>query len=548
MPKFIAPIDHNAQRLRNLATPTAASDAATKAYVDTAVAGAYTRISAQTVSTAVGSVTFSAIPSTAKALRVLSTVKSSVTTQYTDLRMQVNGVVTAAYWYQYQAANINTGVSALTTSDYLQTTSMLVGVLAPSTGVVFGANTVTLVGWDSPHTQPLAAHFQGGIGGNADNSYVVNGSGTFYSTLAYTSLTFFPATGTFAVGSEFVLEAIFATPAPIVVAAPFDAAATTIINVATPVNGTDAATKAYVDTRATGGPPYDANNTRVLNVATPTASTDAVNKAYVDTRPLDGGSQRVLNVATPTTSTDAANKAYVDARPLDALGSRIFNVAAPTTSTDAANKAYVDTRPLDAVSQRIVNVATPTATTDAATKAYVDTAVTSAQWKFQTTVTSAAVPTITISSIPSTLRVLRLFVTLRSDAAGTGGSAINLRVNQDVTAAYTYASMYSNSGLTPAATGTNNISNGLGFGTCPSTGAAANRFNAGMLTFVGWDSPHSLLSCTWQAGWYDAGVASFVGTGTGIYQVAGPYTRLDLSLAAAANFAIGSSVQAIGEY
>jgi hypothetical protein len=113
----------------------------------------------------------------------------------------------------------------------------------------------------------------------------------------------------------------------------------------------------------------DMSNNKIINLATPTDSTDAATKAYVDStagagaanwatykavQNVDMSSNKIINLATPTASTDAATKAYVDVsggaswssykatQNVDMSSNKIINLLAPTASTDAANKAYVD--------------------------------------------------------------------------------------------------------------------------------------------------------------------------------------------------------------
>lgn len=127
-----------------------------------------------------------------------------------------------------------------------------------------------------------------------------------------------------------------------------------ITGLATPTAGTDAATKAYVDSvvvaPATGIQPdgsvaFTANqpmgNHKLTGLATPTVSTDAATKAYADLKidPAGGvaftanqsmGGFKLTNLATPTVSTDAVTKAYADALPTGGTAS-IAPVACATT-------------------------------------------------------------------------------------------------------------------------------------------------------------------------------------------------------------------------
>lgn len=152
-----------------------------------------------------------------------------------------------------------------------------------------------------------------------------------------------------------------------------------ITNLGTPVDPTDAATKAYVDSGAflplaggTMGGIINMNNHKITNVTDPTVAQDAATKAYVDANvgaflPLAGGTMagainmgsfKITNLLNPTNSQDAATKFYIDnaltsylplaggtmspSANINMNSGTISGLASPTNSGDAANKGYVD--------------------------------------------------------------------------------------------------------------------------------------------------------------------------------------------------------------
>ena len=153
----------------------------------------------------------------------------------------------------------------------------------------------------------------------------------------------------------------------------------TIINLATPTNTGDAATKGYVDTglalklNLSGGTMSGAiamGTNRITGLGDPSSNQDAATKTYVDTADalklnLSGGtmsgniamgSNAITGLATPSNSTDASTKGYVDtglALKLNLAGgtmsgniamgtNRITGLGDPSSAQDAATKAYVD--------------------------------------------------------------------------------------------------------------------------------------------------------------------------------------------------------------
>ena len=110
----------------------------------------------------------------------------------------------------------------------------------------------------------------------------------------------------------------------------------------------------------------DMTNHKIVNVADPTSNSDAATKAYADTKlskaggrmtdTLDMGTNYIVRVHGPRTGTagtlDAVNKQYVNNTFLPLTGGdlsgrlnmkthKIINLAEPTDDTDAATKGYV---------------------------------------------------------------------------------------------------------------------------------------------------------------------------------------------------------------
>lgn len=180
----------------------------------------------------------------------------------------------------------------------------------------------------------------------------------------------------------------------------------TITGIPTPVNDSDAANKAYVDT---------AVENSLGNVSTPTNPNDAVNKEYVDNAiatagngkflPLAGGTMtgKITGIVTPTENADAVNKEYVDAQIAEVEGEIASNIPAPVNPTDAANKEYVDQQIENVEAQldnylplaggtmtgKITGIVNPTENADAANKGYVDSQIASVSSGIQTDIDEA---------------------------------------------------------------------------------------------------------------------------------------------------------------
>ena len=129
-----------------------------------------------------------------------------------------------------------------------------------------------------------------------------------------------------------------------------------IMGVATPTSNTDATTKQYVDTSI---------STAVVGVAGRIPDVSNFLKkdgSVLMTGNLNLGNKKIVSLATPTSNTDAATKKYVD----DNAGS--------TDLTDYLKKdgSVAMTGELNGGSNKIINIGKPLQNSDAATKKYVD--------------------------------------------------------------------------------------------------------------------------------------------------------------------------------
>jgi hypothetical protein len=193
------------------------------------------------------------------------------------------------------------------------------------------------------------------------------------------------------------------------------ATSATIINLASPTNTGDAATKGYVDTadalklNLSGGTMSGAiamGTNKITGLGTPTSTADAATKGYVDTQVsnlIDSapGALDTLNELAAALGDDAnfsttvtnslAGKLNLSGGTMTgaiAMGTnKITGMGDPTSNQDAATKVYVDTQrdtrlaltggtmsgAIAMGTSKITGLGDPTSTQDAATKNYVDT-------------------------------------------------------------------------------------------------------------------------------------------------------------------------------
>lgn len=156
---------------------------------------------------------------------------------------------------------------------------------------------------------------------------------------------------------------------------------------------------------------------------------------------------------------------------------------------------------------------------------------------------------ITFSGIPSEIRSLSVHWTLRDDWAGFTGAGLFMRINNNAGAVYRQryiqASGASGSALNhTAGNGLNRVQVGI----YARGGSVAGHFASGKIEFPAWNAPHSSwLGFTWQSAFEEAANVGWHQSGGGIYDGAGPYTRIDLlPEQVGQNFVAGSQVMLIG--
>jgi hypothetical protein len=151
----------------------------------------------------------------------------------------------------------------------------------------------------------------------------------------------------------------------------------------------------------------------------------------------------------------------------------------------------------------------------------------------------APTATVTFSSIPTNLRSLRLVY--RATTAAGAGSNVQLQVNGNVGSNYTFH----NCGSTDAGdiTPSGATSTAAFIGVIAGGGSA--HMGSAEVTFSGWDQA-GVLAWHFQSFAWDT--VLFTRYGGGIFNVAGPYTSLTLTVAGAANFTTGSDFSLEGVY
>jgi hypothetical protein len=155
-----------------------------------------------------------------------------------------------------------------------------------------------------------------------------------------------------------------------------------IINLATPVLATDAATKSFVESSVSSGisgvptavtltgDVTGSGNTGSSITTTLNKSLDQIN---APTTSVNLNSQKITNLATPVLSTDAATRGFIDGKTWTASQITDFNIQVRLSRLD---QMAIPTTSLNVNSQNIINLATPTLATHAVNKSYADSLIT----------------------------------------------------------------------------------------------------------------------------------------------------------------------------
>ena len=289
-------------------------------------------------------------------------------------------------------ANIDSLVAD--TADINAGTIDAVVIGSASAAAITGTLITATTGFSGPLTGAVTGNVTGDLTGNVTGNVTGDVTGNVTATTGTSTFNNVTITGT--------LDMDGATSA-------------TIINLASPTNTGDAATKGYVDTadalklNLSGGTMSGAiamGTNKITGLGTPTDSADAATKGYVDTQVsnlIDSapGALDTLNELAAALGDDAnfsttvtnslATKLNLSGGTMTgdiAMGTnKITGLGDPTSNQDAATKTYVDTADALKLSlsggtmtgaiamgtNKITGLGDPTNTQDAATKTYVDT-------------------------------------------------------------------------------------------------------------------------------------------------------------------------------
>lgn len=373
-------INLNSNKITNLVTPTAGTDAATKAYVDNSATSPVVTLSGAisgsgntgtTINTTLNT-TLNNIPAATADLNLNShkitslaipTISTDAATKgYVDT--SISGLPASTVTLQGDISGTgNTGSPISTTLN-----KRLDQIAAPTSSVGLNGQKITSLGTPTLDTDAATKLYVDT--NNPSSSITLQGAitgtgatGTPISTSLNTTLNNIPIpTASVSLNSQ------------------------KITNLGTPTINTDAATKSYVDAShpssnitlqgaitgsgLTGAPISTTLNTTLNNIPIPTAAVSL-------------NSQKITSLATPTVATDATTKGYVDSAissiPASSIilqgdisGTGTTGTAFNTTLNKTLNSIAIPTEDVNLNYHKIINLLTPTNLTDAASKGYVD--------------------------------------------------------------------------------------------------------------------------------------------------------------------------------
>ena len=152
-----------------------------------------------------------------------------------------------------------------------------------------------------------------------------------------------------------------------------------IINLATPVLATDAATKSFVESSVSSGISGVPTAVTLTGDVTGSGNTGSSITTTLNKRldqinaPISSvslNSQKIINLAAPVLSTDGVNRGFVDSKTWTASQITDFDTAVRLSRLD---QMALPTSSLNANSQKIINLAAPVLSTDGVNKNYSDT-------------------------------------------------------------------------------------------------------------------------------------------------------------------------------
>lgn len=287
-----------------------------------------------------------------------------------------------------------TGLSTLATADVNGGTvdGTVIGASAPA--AVTGTNVTATVGFSGTLTGNVTGNLTGNSAGTHTGAVIGDVTGNVTASSGSSSFNDITINGSLNMNSG---------------------SAGTVTGLSAPVNGTDAATKTYVDTQdalklsLSGGTMSGAiamGTNKITGLGTPTSTADAATKGYVDTTVANlidsaPGTLDTLNELAAALGDDpnfAASTAASIATKVSKAGdtmtgdlvmgsNKITSSATPATDDTLTRKGYVDTQVATRLplaggtmsgaiamgTNKITGMGDPTSNQDAATKAYVDT-------------------------------------------------------------------------------------------------------------------------------------------------------------------------------
>ncbi len=385
-----ANLDMAGFKVINLGTPTLATDAATKAYVDSVIGGTITLTGAVTGS-GTGTISTTLTPiTTAQITNFNAAVTAFRLDQFAlpTANLNINGekiINLATPTVGTDAANKNyidakTWTTSVITDFVSAVTAFRLDQFAvPTSAINMNSQKITNLGTPTLATDAVTKAYADSLVGGASitltGAVTGSGSGTIATTL--TPITTAQISNFNAAVIAFRLDQ-FATPTSSV-----NFGNQKLINVLTPTLATDGATKGYVDGKTW--------TTSVITDFTSAVTAFRLDQFALPTSSLNVNNQKIINLAIPTLGTDAANKNYVDGKTitltgavtgsgvLGSIATTLTNITtAQITNFNAAVTAFrldqfaVPTSAISMNGQKITNLATPTVATDAVTKAYAD--------------------------------------------------------------------------------------------------------------------------------------------------------------------------------
>ena len=185
-----------------------------------------------------------------------------------------------------------------------------------------------------------------------------------------------------------------------------------IINVATPINTTDATNKSYVDTSITTAVTslWSNSGNTFSNAKLGTTTPNTWNLLYNNATIATMGPSTITGLPTPSNNTDVAIKSYVDTGIANATttlntaittavtslwsnsGNTFSNAKLGTTTPNTWNLLYNNATIATVGPSTITGLPTPSNNTDVAIKSYVDTGITNATTTLNTAITTAVTP------------------------------------------------------------------------------------------------------------------------------------------------------------